>query len=117
MAKFTGLPNLPIGSAGVNPALMTMLASMTENINLLTGVKADGELSALTRGELRTLPNVSDQRVRAVSATGQGVNFNGYNLPLLEDYVKLVQDVQQITNDIAVLKQELQNVIIRLRGG
>lgn len=116
MAKFSGLPGLPIGSAGVNPALMTMLTGMTENINLLTGAKADGSLAAITRSDMTGLTNVAPQRMRNISATGQGVNFNGYNFPLLEDYNKLAQDVQALANDVAALKQELQSVVTKLRG-
>jgi hypothetical protein len=116
MSKFTGLPALPVGSAGVNPALMTLLAGVIENLNLLTGARDNGSLAAVTRNQFASLPNVSTQNMKVVSATGQGVNFNGYNFPLLEDYNKLGQDVQQLANDVATLKQELQNVISSLKG-
>jgi len=116
MSRFTGLPALPVGSAGVNPALMTLLAGVIENLNLLTGAKANGSLAAVTRGQFTSLPNVSSQKLRRLSATGQGVEISGVSVPLLQDYNRLGQDVQAIADDVATLKQELQNVISSLKG-
>jgi hypothetical protein len=51
-----------------------------------------------------------------VTATGSGFTISGTNVPSLDDYVKLVVNVQQLANDVATLRSVVNTLINQLKG-
>ena len=50
------------------------------------------------------------------TASGSGVTVGGINVPILEDYNRLVVDVQKLANDVANLRATVELLIIQLKG-
>jgi hypothetical protein len=51
-----------------------------------------------------------------VSATGKGYTISGQNVADLDDYGKLINDVQLLANDVAALRNTLNALIGQLKG-
>jgi hypothetical protein len=54
--------------------------------------------------------------MRQVTATGAGFTISGVEVASLEDYGKLVTNVQQLANDVASLRDTVNVLINQLRG-
>jgi hypothetical protein len=93
------------------------LNAMKENIDLLTGARGRNAAtaSALTRGSV-TVANPPAQTMTQVSAYGAGFTISGVSVPSLDDYVKLVANVQQLANDVASLRGTVEALLNQLRG-
>ena len=73
------------------------------------------EVAALTRGTV-TVANPPAQTMTQVTAVGAGFTISGTNVPSLDDYVKLVGNVQQLANDVATLRSVVNALINQLKG-
>lgn len=115
MARFTGIPSLP--QSGIDPWQMSVLGSVKENVELLTGTRgeADNASRALTRGQFTVAPPPAPSLV-ALSARGTGVTISGVQVPSLNDYISLLRDVQLLANDVARLRATVDTLIQQLRA-
>lgn len=114
MSRFTAIPAIP--QTGLTDWQFNTLNAMKENLELLIGSRneKDGASRALTKSSITTAlaPTQSMQRV---TAEGVGFTISGVNVVALSDYEKLVVNVQQLANDVAVLRNTLNNVITQLK--
>lgn len=115
MARFTAIPNIP--QAGVDYWQFQTLNAMKENLELLagTGTELDKASRAITRGEINTAPPPA-QRMTQVTAKGAGFTISNVQVPSLSDYGELISNVQQLANDVAEIRNTLNNLILQLRG-
>jgi hypothetical protein len=115
MARFTAIPNVP--QSGVDFWLVQTLTAMKENVELLagTGGELDGASAALTRGNV-SVEAAPPQTMTQVTAVGAGFTISGQDVASLEDYVKLIGNVQQLANDVANLRTTVNALILQLRG-
>lgn len=115
MARFTAIPDVP--QAGVDFWQVQTLTAMKENVELLagTGGELDGASRAITRGQV-SITSAPSQTMTRVTATGAGFTISGVEVASLEDYGKLVSDVQQLANDVANLRATINELISQLRG-
>ncbi len=115
MARFTAVPSVPTGN--VTEWHGQILRSLKENVELLAGIRGEVDLQskAITRGQLRvnSAPNPTFSRV---TATGKGYTISGQNVPDLDDYGKLINDVQLLANDVAALRNTVNSLIAQLKG-
>lgn len=115
MARFTAVPSVPTGN--VTEWQGQILRSLKENVELLAGIRGEADLQskALTRGQLRvnSAPNPTFSRV---TATGKGYTISGQNVPDLDDYGKLINDVQLLANDVVALRNTVNSLIAQLKG-
>lgn len=116
MAKqYVAIPAVP--TAGLGSWEGHVLNSLIENVELLTGQRRGVNLDSvsLTKGDVSVAPleNVNIQRI---SASGRGFDISGQQVPSLEDYGKLLTDVQLAINDIATLRNTVNSLIVQLRG-
>jgi hypothetical protein len=112
---FTAIPNIP--TQGLSSWQFTTLNAMKENVELLMGARGRSALpaSAITRGAI-TVDNAPAQNMQRVTADGAGFTISGVTVPSLDDYVKLVGNVQQLANDVAVLRNTVNALINQLKG-
>jgi hypothetical protein len=113
MARFSGIPSVP---TGINdPQLMRILYALKENVELLTNQRGelDGASAALISGAI-TISTV-DGQFQALSASANGTEVNNVTVPLLSDYVKLLQDFQLLAYDVSALRATVNNLIVQLR--
>lgn len=113
MARFSGIPSVP--SDIVEPPLARILYALKENVELLTNQRGefDGASAAVVSGNITTA--TVDSTYQALSARGLGVTISGNDVPLLSDYVKLLQDFQLLAYDVSVLRSAVNNLITQLR--
>lgn len=111
--SFAAVPNIPLSE--LNNWQYSTLNSLKENIELLTGARAGGQLRAVTKAQL-TVAAPPTQTMTAVSARGIGYNVSGVSVPSLEDYVQLVSDVQSLANDVAALRSTVNSLIAQLKA-
>lgn len=112
--RFTAIPSIPQG--GLNDWQFNTLTAMKENIELLTGARgADNSVRAVVKGQV-TVSNPPTQNMTRVTAQGTGYTIGGATVPSLDDYGKLVSDVQQLANDVANLRTTVNTLINQLKG-
>jgi hypothetical protein len=105
------MPAIPQG--GMTDWQTVLIASVKENVELLTGQRneGDGASRAMTKGDV-TLLELPLQDMKQVSAKGAGFTISGQEVAGLDDYGKLINDVQTLANDLAYTRQAL-NLLIR----
>jgi hypothetical protein len=54
--------------------------------------------------------------MQRVTAEGKGYTISGNNVADLDDYAKLVVNVQELANDVAYLRNVLNGLIAQLKG-
>lgn len=113
LPTFAAVPNIPLSE--LNNWQYSTLNSLKENVELLTGARANGQLRALTKAQVTVTPPPT-QVMTTVSARGTGYNLSGVSVPSLEDYVQLVADVQSLANDVASLRSTVTSLIAQLKA-
>jgi hypothetical protein len=113
MARFVGVPSVPLT---IDPATARILLSLKENVELLTGQRGetDAASTALLAGTI-TAPTASST-FQTMTARGAGVVINNVAVPTVTDYLKLLQDVSRLANDVATLRTALNTLIVQLRS-
>ena len=112
--RFAAIPSIPQG--GLTDWQFNTLTAMKENLELLTGARgADNSVRAVVKGQV-TVPNPPTQNMTRVTAQGTGFTIGGATVPSLDDYSKLVSDVQQLANDVANLRATVNTLINQLKG-
>lgn len=113
--RFTAIPNIP--QSGLTDWQFVTFNALKENVELLIGAKAGAGTgaSAVTRGSVTVAP-APTQTMQRVTAGGVGFTISGVTVPSLDDYGKLVTNVQQIANDVAALRNTVNALINQLKG-
>jgi len=115
MARFTAIPAVPQG--GVTDWQSVLISSVKENVELLTGLRGETDLAskAVTQGQIG-LQEMPDQNLKQVTAKGAGFTISGQQVAGLDDYGKLITDVQTLANDLAYTRAVLNALIKQLKG-
>lgn len=112
--RFTAIPSIP--QTGLTDWQFNTLNAMKENLELLIGARgSDGSVRAILSGQV-TVNNPPPQTMQQVTAQGAGFTISGVTVPSLDDYGKLVSDVQQLANDVARLQTTVNVLINQLKG-
>lgn len=111
--RFTAIPNVPL--QGLTDWQFQTLNAMKENLELLMGARGNASAAAVTRGSLTVVSAPAQNMVR-VTADGSGYTISGVSVPSLDDYVKLISNVQQLANDVAALRNTVNTLIAQLKG-
>ena len=114
-ARFSAVPAVPL--VGLNPAEYATITSLKENGELLIGARGQiGESNrALLKGQI-TVSEAPQQAMRQVTAEGVGFTVSGVTVPSIDDYVKLLSNVQQLANDVAAVRNTLNVLIQQLKA-
>ena len=115
MARFTAIPSVPTGN--VTEWQGQIFRALKEDVELLAGIRGEADLAskAVTRSQLR-VNQTAQPTFSRVSATGKGYTISGQNVPDLDDYGKLINDVQLLANDVATLRNVVNLLIAQLKG-
>lgn len=113
MTRFVGVPAVPLDA---NTPLVRTLMALKENVELLTNQRGepDKASAALTAGAVSVSP-VSGG-FQALSARGIGVTMNNVTVPLHDDYLSALKDIQQLAVDVATLRDVVNQLIDQLRS-
>lgn len=113
LPRFSAVPNVPLSE--LNNWQYATLNALKENVELLTGARSEGALRAVTSSQI-TVSSLPAQTMTTVSAQGAGYVVSGGSVPSLDDYVKLITDVQRLAGDVAVLRASLNTLISQLKA-
>jgi hypothetical protein len=111
---YTPIPGVP--TEGLPSSVFQLLNAYKDNIELLTGLRGgDASSQAIARGSVTTR-DVPAQRMTRVTADGAGFAISGERVASLDDYNRLRQDVQTLSEDVAGLSSTLQSLLNELRA-
>lgn len=111
MASFAPIRDVP--QQGITEWEYSILSSMKENLEILTGMRQNG-VRALTNDTIYVVPQ-DVQQLKQITAAGAGVNISGTLVAEYNDYVKLCANVQTLANDVARLQAVVNELIAELR--
>tara|TARA_R110000787_G_scaffold39229_5_gene98488 strand:+ start:1874 stop:2233 length:360 start_codon:yes stop_codon:yes gene_type:complete len=114
--RFISVPAVPTNT-NLSQQITVLIENIKENVELLTGLRdeADAISKSITQGQV-TLLNMSIQNMRQVAAKGVGFTISGEKVASLDDYGKLIVDVQTLANDVKVTRDVLNILIRQLKG-
>jgi hypothetical protein len=114
MARFSAIPALP--QSNITPTEVQILGALKENVELLIGSRGESDRAsrALVRGQV-VVGTAPDQTMTRVSATGAGFVISGTQVAGLEDFGRLISDVQKLANDVANIRATLNALIQQLK--
>ena len=110
MPQYAGIPAIP--NEGLPQWQYDLLLTMKENIEIMMGQRGPGR--AVTNDTISVVP-ANFQTMRQISARGDYVAISGFNVPVLEDYVKLLNDVQQLATDVSKIQDALNALLQNMR--
>lgn len=114
-SRYTAVPAVPF--VGVEEWQSQILSALKENVELLTGTRGESDLASLAINRSMIAVSVPPkQSMVQVSARGTGVVISNSNIPILEDYITLLENVQDLANDVANVRATLEVLIRQLRG-
>lgn len=110
MPQFAGIPAIP--NENIAQWQYDVLSAMKENLEILMGARGPGR--AVTNDSVGVAP-ANFQVMRQISARGDYVNLGGFDVPVLADYIKLLNDVQQLATDVAKIVDALNTLLANTR--
>ena len=113
MTRFVGIPTVPFDTDNTT---VRVLMSLKENVELLTDQRgeSDSASAAITSGQITVSQITGD--FKALSARATGVRVGDVTVPLLDDYVKALRDLQQLALDVVAMRETLNQLIKQLRS-
>jgi hypothetical protein len=109
---FSALP--PVPQVGVPEWQFQFLNGVKQNVELLTGQRGVTGFEAVVTGQISVQP-IGELAIQQVSAQGSGFTILGSDVPSLEDYGKLLVDVNTLIGDVAYVKAVLNALIDQLQ--
>lgn len=109
---YASIPAVP--QQGVSDWQFQYMNAVKQNLELLAAQRGDTGYQALLKGQLGVVP-VGDLSMTQVTAVGAGFTISGSDVAGLEDYSKLLIDVQRLANDVGYIKDVLNTLIAQLK--
>jgi hypothetical protein len=110
MPRFQGIPAIP--NEKLPQWQYDVLSAMKENNEILMGQRGPGR--AVTNDTIGVQPQAF-QLMTQISARGDNYLVSGVYVPALSDYVKLLNDVQQLALDVAKIQDAFNTLLQNLR--
>ena len=113
--RFTAVSAIP--QQGITPYESLLYNQIKENIELLTGLRGESDKvsKAVTQGQV-TITSLPEQNMRQVTANGDGFTISGSDVAGLADFVKLINNVQDLANDLAETRAYVNALLTQLKG-
>ena len=117
--RFTSVPAVPQG--GFTDYQTVLIGAVKENVELLTGLRGEVDTvsKAVTQGQI-TVNEMGQQKLQQTSAKGNGsaITIDGttYDLANLDDFRRLIIDVQTLAGDVAQMRATLNFLLRQLKG-
>ena len=117
--RFTSVPAVPQG--GFTDYQTVLIGAVKENVELLTGLRGEVDTvsKAVTQGQV-TVNEMGQQKLQQTSAKGTGsvitISGTSYELANLDDFRKLILDVQTLAGDVAEMRATLNFLLRQLKG-
>jgi hypothetical protein len=109
---FSALP--PVPQVGVPEWQFQFLNGVKQNVELLTGQRGVTGFEAIVTGQISVQP-IGELGIQQTSAQGSGFTISGSDVASLDDYIKLLIDVNTLIGDVAYIKAVLNALIGQLQ--
>lgn len=115
MTQFAAIPSVP--NQNISEWQAAILSALKENVELLIGYRGSAAAgnTAIIKGSIR-VNQLTSPTFSRVTATGQGYTISGQNVASLDDFGKLINDVQLLANDVATLRLAFNTLVSQLKG-
>jgi hypothetical protein len=111
--SYAPLPAVP--QVGIPEWQFQFLNGVKQNIEILTGQRGDTGFQSLIARQVG-IRTIGDLNLKQVTAQGAGFTISGVQVAGLDDYSKLIVDVQTLIGDVALIKDVLNTLITQLRS-
>ena len=113
--RFTAVSAIP--QEGISPYEFLIYSQIKENVELLTGLRGEVDTvsKAVTQGQV-TVTSLPEQNMRQVTAQGTGFTISGNNVAGLDDFVKLINNVQVLANDLKTTRDVINSLLAQMKG-
>ena len=113
--RFTAIAAVP--QEGLDPYQALLFNQVKENLELLSGFRGESDRAskAVTQGQITT-QSLSEQNMRQVTAQGTGFTISGNNVAGLDDFVKLINNVQVLANDLKTTRDVINSLLAQMKG-
>lgn len=113
MPGFAQVPIVP--QKGLSGDQLVVIEAMRENLEVLLGLRGDGSNKAILASSI-TVVNAEPLGLRKITAVGAGFEFQGQKAVNLNDYIRLLGNVQTLANDVNYLRSIINLLLGQLRG-
>jgi len=115
--RYAAIPAVPQGQLS-GAATIILISSLKENVELLTGTRGeeDNASKAIPIDQIQ-IASLPVQIMQQVSAKGEGFTISSQQVAGLDDFGRLINDVQLLANDVAQTRNALNALIAQLKGG
>lgn len=111
MPQYRGIPTVP--NDKLPQWQYDLFTALQENQEIMMGQRGPGRV--VTNDSIGVEP-ANRQLMTLISARGDGTTSAASGVPLLSDYVKLLNDVQQLAVDVAKIQQAFNALLTNLRA-
>lgn len=111
MPKFQGIPAIP--PEKVEQWQYDVMSALKENVEIMLGQRGPGRV--ITNDTLGVEP-AERQTMKQLSARGNYYNISGALVPTIDDYVNLLNDVQQLAIDVSNIQQALNALLVNMKA-
>lgn len=111
--SYAPLPAVP--QVGVPEWQFQFLNATKQNLEMITGQRGNTGFQAIRSGQVSVVP-VAELNLRQVTAVGAGFTISGVQVAGLDDYTKLIVDVQTLIGDVAYIRSVLNALISQLES-
>jgi hypothetical protein len=115
MAQYQGIPAIP--SEQIPQWQYDLFAAMKENLEIMMGARGPGRV--VSNDSVFVEPQ-ERQRMKQITARGDfyaiTTGSGTFNMPAIEDYIKLLNDVQQLAVDVANIQNALNALLRNLKA-
>lgn len=111
--SYAPLPAVP--QVGVPEWQFQFLNATKQNLEMITGQRGNTGFQAIKSGQV-AVQQVPELNMRQVTAAGAGYTISGVQVAALDDYSKLIVDVQTLIGDVAYIRAVLNTLISQLNS-
>lgn len=111
MPKFQGIPAIP--PEKIEQWQYDVLAALKENVEIMLGQRGPGRV--ITNDTLGVEP-ADRQIMKQLSARGNYYNISGASVPTIDDYINLLNDVQQLAIDVSNIQSAVNALIANMKA-
>ena len=111
MPKFQGITAIP--PEKVEQWQYDVMSALKENVEIMLGQRGPGRV--ITNDTLGVEP-AERQTMKQLSARGNYYNISGASVPTIDDYINLLNDVQQLAIDVSNIQQALNALLVNMKA-
>jgi hypothetical protein len=111
MPKFQGIPAIP--PEKIDQWQYDVMSALKENVEIMLGQRGPGRV--ITNDTLGVEP-ADRQAMKQLSARGNYYSISGAQVPAIDDYINLLNDVQQLAIDVSNIQQALNALLTNMRA-